>query len=204
LGLVAYTIAAGADVMLASKGNRRLRWLTKPALMPLLAATEVRRSDPLIVAGLGLSWLGDVALLSEGEGPFTVGLASFLAAHLAYVVALAKRRAGGMRKSPGLARVYAAAWLGLNLLLWPHTGRLRVPVVVYGSALVAMALAALETGDTQASAGGALFLASDSVLALDTFGVVKTPGIDGLVMLTYAAAQPLIAHGARRYDGAAR
>lgn len=197
-GLTAYGLVAAADVVLASMGKRRVRWLTKPALMPLLAATEAPCADPLIVAGLCLSWLGDVALLAEGEGPFTAGLLSFLAAHLSYIAALTKRRAGGIRKAPGLATIYALAWLGLNRLLWPRSGRLRWPVLIYGSALVAMALAALDTGDRQATAGGAAFLASDSMLALDAFGVARLPAVDGLVMLTYAAAQRLIAHGARR------
>ena len=81
-GLTAYGVVAAADAALAGMGKRRLRWLTKPALMPLLASTEAPRADPLIMAGLGLSWLGDLALLFEGEGPFAAGLVSFLAAHL--------------------------------------------------------------------------------------------------------------------------
>ncbi len=196
--LTLYSLTAATDVVLAGMGKRRVRRLTKPALMPLLAATEAPDADPLIVAGLFLSWLGDVALLADGEGAFTAGLVSFLAAHLSYVAALTKRRAGGIRKAPGLAILYGLAWLGLNLLLWPRSGRLRWPVLMYGTALVAMALAALDTGDFQATAGGAAFLASDSMLALDTFGVARLPAGDGLVMLTYAAAQALIAHGARR------
>jgi uncharacterized membrane protein YhhN len=198
LGLTAYSLVAAADVALAITGKRRLRWITKPALMPLLVATESPSADPLIVAGLCLSWLGDVALLAEGEGPFAAGLVSFLAAHLSYIAALTKRRAGGIRKAPGLAIVYTIAWLGLNRLLWPRSGRLQWPVLIYGTGLVAMALAALDTGDLQATTGGAAFLASDSMLALDAFGVARLPAVDGLVMLTYAAAQPLIAHGARR------
>jgi uncharacterized membrane protein YhhN len=179
-------------------GKRRFRWLTKPALMPLMAITVAPSTDPLIVAGLCLSWLGDVALLAEGEGAFTAGLISFLAAHLSYIAALTKRRGGGIRKAPGLAIVYILAWLALNLLLWPRSGRLRWPVLIYGTALEVMALAALDTGDLQATVGGAAFLASDSILALDAFGVARLPAGDGLVMLTYAAAQPLISHGARR------
>jgi uncharacterized membrane protein YhhN len=198
LGLGAYGLTAAADIALAGMGKRRLRLLTKPLLMPLLAATEARGADPLIVAGLCLSWLGDVALLAEGEGPFTAGLVSFLAAHLSYVAALTKNRAGGIRKSPGLAIFYVLAWSGLNLLLWPRSGRLQRPVLIYGTALVAMALAALDTGDPKATAGGAAFLASDSMLALDAFGVARLPATNALVMLTYTAAQPLIAQGARR------
>ena len=36
---------------------------------------------------------------------------------------------------------------------------------------------------------------SDSILALDTFSTASRPGADGVVMITYSAAQALIAHG---------
>ncbi len=168
--------------------------------MPLLAAhvAAVDGSDDtkaLILAGLGLSGVGDIALLAEGEGPFAAGLASFLAAHCCYLAALAKRHRGGARRLRWVAAVYVLAWCGLNLLLFPRTGRLRIPVVVYGTALAAMGVAALDTGEPAVAAGGAAFLASDTILALEAFDVASVPYADGLVMLSYAAAQALIAGG---------
>jgi uncharacterized membrane protein YhhN len=198
--LTAYCAAAAADVVLAATGRRRPRRITKPALMPLLAAHVASSKDgedvkPLVLAGLGLSGVGDVALLAKGEGPFAVGLTSFLAAHGCYLAAFAKRRRGGVRKAPWVAALYGAAWCGLNAVLVPRTGRLRVPVVVYGTALAAMAIAALDTDDPAVAAGGAAFLVSDSILALRTFGGATVPGADALVMLTYTTAQALIAKG---------
>ncbi|MBV9933100.1 MAG: lysoplasmalogenase, partial [Actinobacteria bacterium] len=111
------------------------------------------------------------------------------------LAALAKKRRGGIRKWPALAATYVVAWCVLNALLWPKTGKLRAPVVVYGSALAAMALAALDTGDAKVAAGGALFMVSDSILALRTFEAADIPNGDGLVMLTYTAAQALLADG---------
>jgi uncharacterized membrane protein YhhN len=199
--LRAYAAVAAADVVLAATGKRRAaRRLTKPALMPLLMA-HVAASEggdgtkPLVLAGLGLSCAGDVALLGEGEGPFAAGLASFLAAHVCYLGAFAKRRKGNARGVRGPALLYGLAWVGLNAVLLPKTGKMRVPVLVYGSALAAMAVAALETGDAKVAAGGAAFMISDGILALDTFGAADIPGADGLVMLTYTAAQALIAAG---------
>ena len=198
VGLLVYGAVAAGDVVLAGAGRRRLRWLTKPALMPLLAAIEGPDTDPLILAGIGFSWVGDLALLFEGEGPFAAGLGAFLAAHLCYIAALSKRRSGGIRKAPALAASYALAWLGLNFLLWSRSGRLRWPVVIYASTLLVMALAALDTADARATTGGAAFMASDGILALDVFGVAKLPAADSLVMATYTAAQALLARGARR------
>jgi len=199
--LTTYAALAIADAALAAGGNKRTRRLTKPALMPMLAAAAVAGQEKpdetrnLVLAGLGMSWAGDVALLGEGEGPFAAGLVSFLTAHFCYLAALAKKRRGGIRKWPALAATYVVAWCVLNALLWPKTGKLRAPVVVYGSALAAMALAALDTGDAKVAAGGALFMVSDSILALRTFEAADIPNGDGLVMLTYTAAQALLADG---------
>jgi hypothetical protein len=43
------------------------------------------------------------------------------------------------------------------------------------------------------AAGGALFLVSDSMLALEKFGGLQLPAHEGLVMATYASAQALLA-----------
>jgi uncharacterized membrane protein YhhN len=68
-------------------------------------------------------------------------------------------------------------------------------VLVYGTALAAMAVAALDTDTPAVAAGGAAFMVSDSILALRTFGGASVPGADALVMATYTAAQALIAEG---------
>jgi len=198
--LTAYGGLALADALLAASGNRRARRLTKSALMPLLAARVASTEDndgtrTLVLAGLGMSWAGDVALLGEGDAAFRAGLGSFLVAHLCYLGALGKVRRGGVRRRPVIALAYVVAWCVLNRLLWPRTGKLRLPVIVYGTALAAMALAALDTENPKVAAGGALFMASDSILALRTFEAATIPGADALVMLTYTAAQALIADG---------
>lgn len=170
--------------------------------MPLLAAhvataddTDAADTKPLVLAGLGLSWVGDVALMAKGEAAFATGLSGFLAAHGCYLGALAKRRHNGVGKKPAVAALYGAAWLGLNAVLFPRTGKLRIPVLVYGTALAAMALAALDTDDRGVAAGGAAFMVSDSILALRTFEAARVPGADALVMITYTAAQALLADG---------
>src|SRR3712207_7160351 len=100
--------------------------------MPLLAAhvQQAEKNDdvkPLVLGGLGLSWVGDVALMADGEAAFGAGLSGFLAAHGSYLGALAKRRNGGIRRRPAVAALYGAAWVGLNALLFPRTGKLRIP-----------------------------------------------------------------------------
>ena len=190
----AYLALAAVDTLLAATDRSRARRVTKPLLMPALAAG----ADAPTQRALALSWAGDVFLLSHDRRAFTAGLASFLAAHGAWVAALRGRPGGGrLRRRPALGAPHVAAWLALNAVLWPRTGPDRWPVVAYSTALTAMALTALDTGDDAAAAGGALFMASDGLLALERFAGVHLPAHEGLVMASYTAAQALLARGAQ-------
>lgn len=149
-----------------------------------------------ILAGLVCSLAGDVFLMAPGDW-FVAGLASFLAAHVCYIGAFATT--GGLRVTPRLAvpfALYAGAFLWM---LWPAIGGLRAAVAVYAVVLSAMAWQATErwlawrTGPAAGAAlGGLLFLASDSVLAVNRF-LVPFRASRLIVMSTYIAAQWLIA-----------
>jgi uncharacterized membrane protein YhhN len=154
-----------------------------------------------VIAGLGLSLAGDVALMWPERG-FLAGLVSFLLAHLAYLWAFTRGVRFAARPAPFVAYgVLAAAILAW---LWPSVpAGLRGPVLAYVLCLASMAaqagvvaLAARSTpgavrGRTLAL-GGALFLASDSLLAINKFALALP--LSGLwILLTYWAAQWCIA-----------
>jgi uncharacterized membrane protein YhhN len=186
----AFAALAVLDTCLAATGRDRQRRLTKPLLMPALMVGCDRPTQ----RALALGGAGDVALLGSGDVAFMTGLGSFLASHVAWIVVIRQRPGGGLlRARPLLAAPYLAAFAGLNAYLWSRTGKDRVPVLVYSTVLVAMSLAALDSGSAKAAAGGALFLTSDSLLALGKFGDVHLPGHEGLVMATYTSAQALLA-----------
>lgn len=188
----AYAVLAAADTVLAATERSRARRATKPLLMPVLALDRDRDTR----AALALGGVGDVALLGKGQAAFTTGLGAFLVGHAAWVRALRARGGSGVvRRQPLLALPYAAVLLGFNASLWGRTGRDRVPVLVYSAALTATAVAALDTGDPRAATGGALFLVSDGLLALERFAGVELPLHEGWVMATYTAAQALLAAG---------
>jgi uncharacterized membrane protein YhhN len=100
---------------------------------------------------------------------------------------------GLLRRRPLAAAPYLLAFAGLNAYLWPRTGKDRIPVLVYSAALLGTALMALDTGDRAVAAGGALFLVSDGLLALEKFGDVHLPMHEGVVMATYTSGQALLA-----------
>lgn len=185
-----YTVLAAADTVLAATGRDKARRLTKPLLMPTLLLGKDKPSQ----RALALGGAGDVALLGEGNAAFTAGLGSFLVSHLAWMQALRQRVGGGLLKDkPWVALPYLGAYAGLNAYLWNRTGKDRIPVLIYSTALLGTALVALDTGDARTAAGGALFLASDTLLALEKFGDVHLPVHEGWVMATYTGAQALLA-----------
>ncbi len=187
---LAFPALAAVDTALAAAGRDRARRFTKPLLMPALLPGRSRATQRALAFG----GVGDVALLGSSDAAFTVGLGSFLAGHVAWVAALRGRGGRGvLRRSPWLATPYLAAWAGLNAYLWPRTGKDRLPVLAYSTALLATALAALDTGDAGTATGGALFLTSDTLLALERFAGVHLPLHEGLVMATYTSGQALLA-----------
>ncbi|WP_159605991.1 lysoplasmalogenase [Agromyces humi] len=123
----------------------------------------------------------------------------FLLAHVAYI-ALFLRTPAGTPRLPAWTACYAVWYLAFLALLGPHLGALLAPVAAYGLVLGAMAALAGRLGGLIAT-GGALFVVSDSVLALGRF----LPGYDFgphdvVVMSTYLAAQGFIALGVVRAD----
>jgi len=185
-----FVALAAADTLLAGACRGRQRWLTKPLLMPVLMVDSDRGSR----RALALGGAGDVALLGSSDAAFTAGLACFLAGHAAWVHALRRRPGGGrLRSRPVLAVPYLAAFGALNVYLWPRTGKYRLPVLAYSTALLAMSLAALDSGSRRTAAGGALFLVSDTLLALERFAGLHLPAHEGVVMATYTTAQALLA-----------
>jgi uncharacterized membrane protein YhhN len=186
---VLYGALAACDAVLAATGRDRQRRFTKPLLMPTLMIGCDRPTQ----RALALSGAGDVALLGDSDTAFKVGLGSFLAGHVAWVIALRARSDRRLRRQPWLATPYLAAWVVLNAYLWHKTGRDRLPVLAYSTALLATALAALDTGDPVTTCGGALFLTSDALIALERFADLRLPAHEGLVMATYTTAQALLA-----------
>ena len=179
-----------------------LAWVFKPlATMIVIAHAWQRGHDRptvrrWVLVGLVWSLVGDVALLWPKQG-FLPGLVSFLLAHMAYLVAFTR----GLRlaQRPGSFVVYAAIAAVILALLWPGVpGALRAPVVVYVVALSAMAAQSAllwRSGAARGAVvalGGALFLGSDTLLAINKF-MLPLPAASLWILTTYWAAQWCIA-----------
>ncbi|MDT9691655.1 lysoplasmalogenase [Streptomyces sp. P9(2023)] len=195
--LAAFALAVAVDLVSLLVGADLGHRIAKPLLMPLLAAYAATRGAPkLLIAALLFGWGGDVFLLSQADWAFLVGMGSFAAGHVCYLVLFGRRRT-----SVPLGIAYTVALVGTVALLWPDLpAELRIPVAGYSLLLTAMAYRASSLG-LAAGAGGALFLLSDTLIATGVAEWPQLPAPAFWVMSTYIAAQYLLAKGvlARAY-----
>jgi uncharacterized membrane protein YhhN len=186
------------------------QWFLMPLLaLAVLAATRWPRGRQVTatLVALGMSFLGDTApdLVDDtGDLPFLVMVGCFLGAQVAYVVAFAPDARRSVIGRPVRLVPYGAALVLLMAAVAPYAGGLLVPVSVYGGVLVAMAVLATGLG-AWGTAGGALFLLSDSLIALRAFVPGWSLPADGfLVMATYCAGQAFLAVAVVRANQTAR
>ncbi|OEJ27535.1 hypothetical protein AR457_26780 [Streptomyces agglomeratus] len=190
--LLAFALAAAADLASLLAGAEQGHRIAKPLLMPLLAGYTAARGGPrLLVVALLFGWGGDVFLLADADWAFLVGMGSFAAGHVCYLVLF-----GRGRTPTALGAGYAVALLATVALLWPDLpADLRIPVAAYSLLLTAMAYRSSGLG-LYAGLGGALFLLSDTLIATGVAHWPQPPVPDFWIMLTYLAAQYLLVKGA--------
>ena len=193
--------------------------IVKPALLPLLCATTLAyllgrdihdfRPVGLLVAAQLFGCTGDVLLIPDGFAFFAGGIGAFLIGHIFYMSLF-----GGL------------SWRGLSLWQWliaivlmmvavaglvkaiGVNGALLPPMSIYGLALMFLIFSALagvlrmprrkRTTWWILLAGALLFTFSDSCIAMGTFGVMTFALRHFVVMVTYLAAQSLLAIGGVR------
>ncbi|MGZ8455269.1 MAG: lysoplasmalogenase [Gemmatirosa sp.] len=203
LPLVAAALGSAALHQWAEhRGRRAVVYACKPLTTALLLALALAlpSTDDVhrwaIAVGLLLSLAGDVWLMLPRDR-FVAGLASFLLAHVAYLVAFTRGVPFGA--SPVAFVPYLLVGAGMVAVLWPRLGRLRLPVLVYAAALVLMAgqaaARAIAVGGAPAALaaiGAGLFVVSDGVLAVNRFRTA-VPHAQRWVMGTYVAAQLCLA-----------
>ena len=168
-------------LVLAERTHHRARYVAKPVASLAFIAVGLH-APPVILAGLVLGAIGDAALLFDRG--FLPGLVAFLAGHIAYAVAFPPH--GAWVAAPALGGLTALVWL------WPHLGSMRVPVIAYIAAIVAMVGGALATGNGILKVGAIAFFASDLSVARDRF-VEKTWINRAWGLPAYYAGQLLIA-----------
>lgn len=206
-GFGLYALVSAIHIVSGVVGPDVIVFPTKLMLMPALAiaalwalrgsfdtSTATRAASVLFVA-LAFSWLGDGAgfFFPFLDDELPAMLLCFGLAHLAYILLFL--RFLPRRPVPRWTLIYVVWWVLMVAVLWPSLGALAVAVALYGLVLGGTAVAATR-GGAITTAGGAFFLASDTILALRLFLPDQTGLLAGpWVMLTYTMGQGLLAYG---------
>ena len=153
----------------------------------------------LIGMGLFFSGVGDIVLELDRDSLFTLGLGAFLVAHLFYITAFKK---GIQFKGPRVmvAAVILVYGCLIAFVMIPNLGDMLGPVVAYLLVIVAMGILAALSGVNHwfVVIGACLFIASDSIIAVNYF-ITSVPNSSFWIMSTYYPAQLLITAGASRH-----
>ena len=190
-------------------GKSRLRYVTKLLLMPLVAALYcalVDRPAPAVLAAMFCGWVGDFFMIYKHKDAFlAAGMVAFGVGHILYVAHIGVIAAAA---EPRLFTALAATLVpgAVAIVIFAVLRRripkqLRLPGLLYGLLLASLgsaafiALRAGAPGGAYLLAGGCLFLCSDGILSFETFRDGDSNAADVAVMLTYIAAQTLLAIG---------
>jgi len=205
LTLIFFTVAA-VEVVLAGKKLQKLRWFTKPLLVPFIIVLYLLLSGEIagyLLAGLFTGWIGDLFLLSESKKTNYTGFGFFFLGHILYTLAFLQ----GLPFPPFLSvELFAAVLLftGMIIVLLMKIKMegtsLYFPAGIYFLALGVMGFCAyyrfvyisgILTGLTLA--GVLLFIISDIILIYSMLH--KVAHSQAIVMSTYIVAQVLIVAG---------
>ncbi|KAK5999254.1 hypothetical protein PT974_01646 [Cladobotryum mycophilum] len=222
--LLCISIAAAVfyGFMIRERPASSRRTVAKTLATALLSATvALRDGPPLLMTALALGAAGDAFLAwedmlessskrkpnsnSETDTAFLYGLCSFLVSHICYASLFFQNHSGLTNFLSDLWRSTLA--LGILILgpvmvfvLTPRVGQhLRLPVMGYAIAILAMVLTALPLKSSRVVAGGIMFAVSDAILSADKFLLTSTSslrvGLQYAVWVLYYSAQLLISVG---------
>lgn len=214
---VFFLIACAVNLYGCILNNLTVERYVKGALMPLLALTglaylaprkfNVRTAGTLLLAQC-LGWAGDSLLMGTGFAWFASGIGMFLLGHVCYII-LFSRTLKGLRPWAWVVAIVVMAALLISLVVAIGiNGALLPPMFIYGLALLVITFCGLcglvRRKDPSrcvwwmVTIGGLLFLISDGLIALRTFGQAHFELRGFTIMSTYLVAQSLLCAAAVR------
>lgn len=187
------------DWFAVARRNKALEYAAKPlTLLALIVAAIALEpvSEPqrvMFVIALGFSLSGDIFLMLPGDR-FIGGVASFLVAHLAYIVGLRIGDTSALGLVVGaLVVVVFVGTVGLRILTAVRDAvpKLVTPVSAYVAVISVMVASAIATREMLAIGGAMIFMASDTLIAWNRF-VQPLAWAPVTIMVTYHVGQALL------------
>ena len=206
-------VEASACACLSAVGILPWFMLFKPSVMAIgivfiilhaLRSSKTSDNPPRLSLGLLLgaivfSLAGDVFLMLPGD-QFIPGLASFLVAHIFYIV-LFKQDSTWFANRKALATVWGVGAIMFGIL-WNNLPEpaLKAAVAAYVSVISLMVAQAIGRASSQQTPsarwiawGAGIFMLSDTMIAINKF-LMPIPLADLWILATYYAAQIIIMH----------
>ncbi|MDX8554006.1 lysoplasmalogenase [Tenacibaculum sp. 1B UA] len=198
---IVFLLVAIVDVYAVITQTKTIEMIFKPLLMTTLAVVylvSVSKPSFWLLSALFFSFWGDVFLLDKTNF-FVFGLASFLVAHMVYIkITTSFLCKDSVVKILTSAIPFVLLFMGLLGLIYNNLGDMLLPVLVYGVAISIFGTAALLNYRQQKNAanswlllGAILFIASDSLIALNNFYTPKRL-FDIAIIILYIVSQYLI------------
>ncbi|MHA1804039.1 MAG: lysoplasmalogenase [Promethearchaeota archaeon] len=217
--LIIYLIMAVADIIVVEKRLKKLEYVFKCSLMPLLifyyvvSTVGTAMMDVLIILALIGGFFGDFFLVLENEEKwFIFGMLAFLLGHVFYILSfmfsLWSYFVAGI--SINLVFIILLLFIPVVVLIgftYPKfnkfLGEMNIPVHVYMIAILIMhvfaTLRVIRFGVFSfilTWLGSILFISSDSLIAIKTFNKeLKLRHVDAVIMATYILGQFFIIQG---------
>ena len=218
--LILFAVAALTNLYAELTSKQMLVYCSKPLLMLTLVtyfglSTPKSKFKNWILLGIVFAMFGDIFLMLNGRhgadnSPmFLYGLGSFLLTHVFYTLAFVgypRKMKGFLQQKP----LWLLPFLVYFILFWYNMyqyipSELMLPVAVYSSVIVIMAMAAMNLSNkiprTTANIlllGVLLFVFSDTCIALNKFTDISLPAPGLVIMLTYILGQLTIVLGATK------
>ncbi len=189
-------------------------FVSKALLMPTLGFIVFKANIRMpkikfkLFFALFFSWLGDLFLTKPEYTFFLLGLASFLTAHIFYIIIFTKesKASGELTKiegSPSLVLPFVLFGVALLYFILPKVDDIVIKIAVFMYAVVILTMAAQAfnriSSVTKKSfiwvfAGAILFVLSDSMIAINKFAI-PFDFSRMAIMTTYIVAQAFIIKG---------
>jgi uncharacterized membrane protein YhhN len=194
--------------------NPIIGFVSKALLMPTLAfivfkaSIQISKIKTQLLLALFFSWLGDLFLSKPDYVFFLLGLASFLTAHIFYILIFTKesKASGELTKvegTPALIWPFVLYGVALLYLILPKVDDMviKIAVFLYAGVILTMAAQAYNRMSSVSKksfiwvfAGAILFVLSDSMIAINKFAVPFDLARMA-IMSTYIVAQAFIIKG---------
>ncbi len=145
-----------------------------------------------LLLALSFSALGDVLLALDTGQLFIGGLAAFFVSHLFYIITMLPVK----KYRIDVLLLYLFLAIGVFCLLYPTLNEMLIPVIFYTIVLMIMASLTWMTDKSNGFLvlGGAVFVISDSILALNRF-YMSFSYADIAIMCSYYLAQFCLVKG---------